>query len=93
MAIPTLIIINGIDIPIFQVKHLIRDYSRYGEFSSADMSITLDKDMSDQKKELILCHEIIEAIIDIYALDVDHKSIQPLAAAFYHIIKTKQVEF
>lgn len=93
MPIPESITINGIDIPILQVKHLVRDYSRYGEFSTTDMTITLDEEMCDQKKELILCHEIIEAIVDIYSLDVDHKSIQPLAAAFYHIIKTKQLEF
>jgi hypothetical protein len=57
------------------------------------MEINLDFDMCDQKMELILWHEVIEAIMDIYSLDIDHKSIQPLAAAIYEIVKTKQLEF
>lgn len=93
MTLPESITINGVDIQIFHIKHLMRDYSRFGEYSSCEMCINIDDDMTDQKKELVFCHEMIEAIDDIYSLGIDHSAIQPLAVAIYDIIKNKRIEF
>lgn len=94
MAVPQSIVLNGCEILVNEVKHLYRDTSRYGEYSSCDMCINLDLDLSVQKKELIFCHEVIEAIKDIYLLeDLDHDYIQPIAVALYELIKKKQLTF
>jgi hypothetical protein len=94
MTIPKTITLNGCTIPVNQVKHLYRDYTRYGEYSSCEMIINIDADLSEQKKETIFCHELIETIKDIYLLeDLKHECIQPLAVAVYEIIKRKQVVF
>jgi len=94
MVIPTEIILNGCIIRVKLVKHLYRDYTRYGEYSSTEMIINVDADMSDQKQELIFCHELIEAIKDIYLLeDLKHDTIQPLAVALYELIKKRKFAF
>lgn len=93
IPIPESITINGIVIQIFHIKHLMRDYGRFGEYSSCEMRINIDDDMTEQKKELVFCHEMIEAIDDIYSLSMDHAHIQPIAVAIYDIIKNKKVEF
>ena len=93
MAIPESITINGCRIMVHHIKHLVRDYERYGEYSSCDMEINIDDDMSDQKKELIFCHEMVEAISDIHLLGLEDAAIQSIAVALYDILKNKQVEF
>ena len=93
MTLPESIIINGVEIKIFHLKHLMRDYGRFGEYSSCEMCINIDDDLTDQKKELVFCHEMIEAIDDIYSLNMDHAFIQPIAVAIHDIIKNKRIEF
>lgn len=94
LTIPDSITLNGSTIAIKTVKHLYRDYTRYGEYSSCEMCINLEEEMSDQKKEVIFCHELIEAIKDIYLLEeLRHECIQPIAIAVYELIKRKQVNF
>lgn len=93
MPIPTSITINGCEIPVHHIKHLMRDYSRFGEYSSCDMEINIDDDMSEQKKELIFCHEMVEAISDIHLLGLEDAVIQSIAIALYDILKNKRVEF
>jgi hypothetical protein len=94
MTIPTSITLNGCEIKVNQVQHLYRNYTHYGEYSCCEMCINIDQDMSEQKKELVICHELIEAVKDIYQLnELDHEAIQPLASAIYEIIKKKQLNF
>jgi len=94
LAIPKSITLNGCIIPVKLVKHLYRDNNRYGEYSSCEMCINLDEDLSDQKQEIIFCHEVIEAIKDIYLLeDLKHEFMQPIALAVYELIKKKQITF
>jgi hypothetical protein len=94
MAIPPSITLNGSIIPVKMVKHMFRDYNHYGDYSCFDMSISIDDDMSDQKKEMIFCHEVMEAVKDIYLLeDLKHEHLQQIAVAIYELIKKKQIKF
>lgn len=93
MAIPKFVTINGCKIPIKFVKHLLRDYSRYGEYSTTEMVINIDADLSIQRQEITLMHEILEAIKDIHDLDIDHELIQPIATGFYEVFKKNQIKF
>lgn len=94
MAVPKSIVLNGCLIQTKMVKHICRDNNHYGEYSSCDMCINIDPDISEQKQELIYCHEVIEAIKDIYLLDdLKHEMIQPIAVAMYELIKKKQLIF
>jgi hypothetical protein len=94
MTSPKSIVINGCEITVKLVKNIYRDYAHYGEYNSTEMTINIDIDMSVQKQELIFCHEVIEAIKDIYLLeDLKHDTIQPLAVAIYELIKKKQISF
>jgi hypothetical protein len=93
MPVPNSITINACEVKVCFVKHLLRDYERYGEYSTTEMVINLDADMSEQMTELIFCHELIEAIKSIYLLDIVESDIQPMAVALYGLIKSKQVVF
>jgi len=93
MAIPKSIDINGCKIKVNLVKNLYRDYMRYGEYSSVDMEINLDESLTEQKKELIFCHEMLEAILDIYLLSLEENEIQSISVALHGVLKTKQIEF
>jgi hypothetical protein len=94
MKIPPSIHMNGCEIYI-QFKHnLIRDEEKFGYYSTADMTIYIDESMSDQKKEVIFFHELLEAIKDVNLIkdeDFDHSAIQPIALSFYELIMTKQI--
>ena len=94
MRIPTSVTINGCEIHIQFRHNLVRDLKEYGQYSAIDMTITIDADISDQKKEVIFFHELIEAIKDVYLIEdekFDHSSIQPVAMALYELIITKQI--
>lgn len=94
MTIPPSITLNGCEIKINQVQHLYRNYTIYGEYSCCEMCINIDADMSEQKKGIVLCHEIIETVKDLYQLnELNHEAIQPLAASLYELIKKKQINF
>jgi hypothetical protein len=91
--VPLFIIINGCKINVVLVSHLYRDYECYGMYSSMKMQIELDSSMSEQKQELIFCHEMMEAIKDIYLLELEETEIQAIAATLYDIFKNKKVNF
>jgi hypothetical protein len=93
MAIPKSITIHECIIPIKLVDHLFRDHNKYGEYSSMDMIIYLDKSMSMQKKEIILCHEIVEAVCDIYLLEMEETEKQAMAVLIYDIVKMGKLKF
>lgn len=91
--IPDSISLNGCEIKIRMVDHLYRDHACYGMYSAMNMIIELDSSMSDQKKEVILCHEIVEVIKDQYLLGLKEHEIQTIAIAFHDIIKNNKVNF
>jgi hypothetical protein len=94
MTIPQSITLNGCTISVKMVKHMFRDYNHYGDYSCFDMDISLDEDMSEQKKEMIFCHELMESVKDIYLLeDLKHEHLQQIAVAIYELIKKKQINF
>jgi hypothetical protein len=93
-VLPNSITLNGCIITVKKVKHLYRDTMHYGEYNSCDMCISLDADLSDQKTEVIFCHEVVEAIKDIYLLEeLKHEQIQCIAIAIYELVKNKQLTF
>lgn len=91
--IPETIKVNGCEIKVKMTDHLYRDHGCYGLYSSMNMVIELDSSMSDQKKEVIFCHELIEVIKDQYLLGLKEHEIQALAIVFHDILKNNKVNF
>jgi len=92
IVVPKSIKFNGCDIKVSLVDHLYRDHDCYGMYMSMNMEILLDASMSEQKQEIIFCHELIEAIKDTYLLEIKEHEIQALAVSICHLIKTKQLD-
>jgi hypothetical protein len=91
--IPDHVIICSCKLDVKSVKNLIEDYTRYGSYSSMDMDIEYDASMKLQRQWVIVFHEIIECIKDVYALELEENEIQVLALVIYDIIKNKRVDF
>ena len=84
--IPDYIELNKLKIKINLDPHLLADTGNFGDYNTRTLTITLSETLSDQKKGIILLHEIIEAIVDIYALDLKQTEIQALGLAFHELL-------
>jgi len=84
--IPDYIELNKLKIKINLDPNLLADTGNFGDYNTRTLTITLSETLSDQKKGLILLHEIIEAIVDIYALNLKQTEIQALGVAFHELL-------
>jgi hypothetical protein len=86
MKIPASITLFGFEIKTAYNNTLLADRERYGEYCSRTMTITLDKNLSEQRMALVYCHELVEAIADINHLDIEEQDKQAMGIAIYQII-------
>ena len=91
--IPDYIYICNCKIDVKSAENLIENYARYGSYSTMDMNIEYDSSMVIQRKWVMICHEVVECIKDVYALELEENEIQVLALLLYDIIKNKRVDF
>lgn len=89
MKIPENIKIGGFNCPIIYKK---LDEKR-GEYEPELKVIHLDTRNKKQIMESTFIHECIEAINEIYQLNLPHKSIDILEAGIYQIFKDNKLSF
>lgn len=85
-AIPHSIVLNGITIETEYNENLLSDRERFAEFCPRTLKITLASNLSQERAQLSYCHEIVEAIKSIYALDLKETEIQALGLAFRELL-------
>ena len=93
VAAPKYVDVMSLHIKVVLVKNLFRDYERYGEYSTCEMTIFIDADLSEQRQELTFCHELWELLKDVFSLDIDHTAIQPMAVFLHDLIKSNRIQF
>jgi hypothetical protein len=91
--IPETITLAGFRIKTIYNPTLLADRERYGEYCSRTMTITIDSNLSQQRKALTYVHELVEAIQDIYHLDMDENVIQAVGIGIHEIILQNNILF
>ena len=93
MAPPAYIDVMSLHIKVVLVKNLMRDYERFGEYSTCEMTIFIDADLCEQRMELTFCHELLELLKDVFSLEIEHSAIQPLAVFLHDAFKGNKIKF
>jgi len=68
-----------------------KDVEMVGYCSTKYSVIIISKDLSEQTKETVFIHEILEAINDVLDLDMKHDNIDRLEVALYQVFKQNKV--
>jgi hypothetical protein len=88
MQIPSKVKILGITYDIEEVDVINREIFRLGEINYVSSKIKILSDLSVEKKEETLLHEIYHGIFNALEMDYhDEVTIQKLAAVLHQIIK------
>lgn len=79
--------IAGYSINVIEDPNLIANESRLGEYSPFLQQIKLASHLTEQQKTETLIHEVLEAVNDIYELNLDHdEQLCKLSVVLHQII-------
>ncbi|MEG3071033.1 MAG: hypothetical protein HQP61_02200 [Peptococcaceae bacterium] len=92
MDIPKILKIGPHSICVSVKEGLTVDRDHCGEYSPRELAITLDASLAKRHDEILL-HEIIEAVCDIYDLDIDHHHLTVLSSALCQVLKDNKIVF
>ena len=87
MRIPKTIKLGGNIIEVSYEKDLLANRDCFGEYHVKLFKIVLDKDNHIQQMEETLIHEILEAIISIYDINLEHEKLALLSVVLHQLIK------
>ena len=93
LRIPPMVELFGFRIRTVYDNTLLADRGRYGEYCSRQMTITIDSNLSEQRKALTYVHELVEAIKDINHVDMDESTIQAVGIGIHQIILQNNILF
>ena len=68
------------------VERLTQDRERFAEFSPRECEIRIDSDIPHNRKMLALLHEIIEAIVGQYEIDIEHEELSTLTNVLHQVL-------
>ncbi len=85
--------IAGIKYTIELTKNLARDRNSSGECNLNQNCIYIEESISNDLKDKVLLHEIIEAINFEYSLNLSHNNIVILESALYQVFKHNKFNF
>ncbi|MBF0487885.1 MAG: hypothetical protein HQK98_06965 [Nitrospirae bacterium] len=92
MSIPKRIIIGGLEYrvelvdPSFSTEH-------FGQLEQLKGLIRINKEISKDRQQTTLLHEILEAINSQYQFELEHGKIQGLEATLYQVLKDNNIYF
>lgn len=92
MNIPSNLKIGPYDVEVKIEEHLAIDRKNGGEWHPRDLKILLDASLTKRHGEILL-HEIIEAVCDIYDLEIEHHQMMVLSSALYQALKDNKIIF
>jgi len=92
MNLPDEVKVGPYSIKVEVVDNLVVDREHGGEYSPRELKICLDSSLRKRHGE-ILIHEIIEAIKDIYNLNINHDDIMVLGVVLYQVLKENEITF
>ena len=86
MQIPKQIKIGGYIVSVEFVNNLMTDRQHNGEYHPRIQTIKIDKDCSEQEREEVFIHEVLEAIKAIYDIQLEHRDLSLLATVLHQVI-------
>jgi len=86
MQIPKQIKIGGYIVSVEFVNNLMTDRQHTGEYHPRIQTIKIDKDCSEQEREEVFIHEVLEAIKAIYDIQLEHRDLSLLATVLHQVI-------
>lgn len=93
LRIPPMVELFGFRIRTVYDNTLLADRERYGEYCSRQMTITIDSNLSEQRKALTYCHELAEAVCDIQHLSLEESDKQAFGLAIHALIMQENILF
>lgn len=87
MEIPNKIKIGGYIVEVEEKPNIMLERGHQGEYHPMTQRIFLDDAMTLQQREEILIHEILEAIISIYDINIEHRDLNLLGVVIHQVIK------
>jgi len=87
LQIPQCITINGVDYKIVEENHMASGEGLFGQARFIKQEIVIEKELTSQRKEMTLLHEIIEVINMDCELELKHNQITTLATQLYQVLK------
>lgn len=79
--------IGGYSISIETTDKILPNEGRIGEYSPFEQKISIATGLTKQQKNETLIHEVLEAINDIYELNLDHdEQLSKLSVVIHQII-------
>lgn len=86
MNIPDKIKIGGFNVNVEFVEHLIAEREHLDEYHPRTQTIKLDKDNSKQQNQETFIHELLEAVVSIYGIDIEHKDLSIMGTVLHQIL-------
>lgn len=93
MQLPNQIKIGGFIIQVQEKSNLMTDRMELGNYEPRTQVINIERDSSNQQKEETLVHEILEAVIAIYDLKLEHHALSILATVLHQVFKDNELSF
>lgn len=84
--------IGGHVITIEEQKNFARDHNNFGEWQPIPLKIIIDADLPESLKNETIMHEILEAVTQLYDIDIKHHKLEVLAVVLYQIFSDKSEE-
>jgi hypothetical protein len=79
--------IAGFQVNVKDAPNLMLEKDNEGEYAPLSQEIKIDPLLTAQKRTAVLIHELLEAVNDIYKLDLDHDNqLHSLSVAIHQII-------
>jgi len=92
MRIPKSVKIGGFNYDII-LGDIAANRDKYGEISTLYSTITIEKNMTHQKQEETLLHEVLESIDSHYELDLKHSVLQTICFAMIQVVRDNKLYF
>jgi hypothetical protein len=88
--IPESVKVGGYTVSVRFAKGLMTDDNNCGSFNARTMEISIDPELCPELQYGVFCHELIEAVKEIYAIDclkADHHPINQLGEALHQVLR------
>lgn len=93
MKMPEKIKIVGYQVTISEVLDMVSDRARVGEYSPRTQEIQIESTFTEQYKEEVLIHEILEAIKSLFDLKIPHDALSTLSIVLHQVLKDNDLDF
>lgn len=93
MEIPNKIKMGGYTIQVEQVHDLMNDRQELGVYYPRTQTINMDADCTDQLKDEILIHELLEAIKFHYNLELEHHELSIISTVLHQVLRDNKLVF